>query len=301
VNEYLGEFFGTMILIVLGNGVVAGVLLGRSKSQNAGWIAITAGWAFAVMAGISIARAMGAPGYINPVGPLAGLVTGDLESEKVGWFAMAEFAGAFTGAIMVWLHYLPHWAETPDAATKLAVFCTSPAIRWPIANLVSEVIATFVLVFVAGAIAKNEVGREGIAPLVGGVVWGIGLSLGGTTGYAINPARDLSPRIAHAVLPIPGKGSSDWSYAWIPVLGPALGASFAAVLVKLVMISTIREKKILPNKQPVGILELAIQGITSGGLHSSNSGCKLNSNPKQDGKLPLFARACRSGGLPAAG
>ena len=236
MNEFLGEYLGTMILILLGDGVVAGVVLGRTKAQNAGWIVITAGWGFAVMAGVFTARAVGAPGFINPVGPLAALITGVLtDPEKAVWFAVAEFAGAFTGAVLVWLHYLPHWSETPDPAAKLGVFCTAPAIRQPAANLLSEVIATFVLVFVAGAILEKEVGRGGIAPLVGGLVWGIGLSLGATTGYAINPARDLAPRLAHAVLPIPGKGPSDWGYAWIPVVGPVVGAAAAAFLGKAVM------------------------------------------------------------------
>jgi glycerol uptake facilitator protein len=235
VNPYLGEYLGTMILILLGDGVVAGVVLGRTKAQNAGWIVITAGWAFAVMAGVFTARAVGAPGFINPVGPLAGVLLGSLDPEKAMWLAAAEFAGAFTGAVLVWLHYLPHWAETPDPAAKLGVFCTAPAIRQPAANVLSEVIATFVLVFVGAAIIEKEVGRGGVAPLGGALVWGIGLSLGATTGYAINPARDLAPRLAHAVLPIPGKGGSDWGYAWVPVLGPVLGASVAAVLVKAAM------------------------------------------------------------------
>jgi glycerol uptake facilitator protein len=146
--------------------------------------------------------------------------------------------GAFTGALLVWLHYLPHWAETSDPAAKLAVFCTSPAIRQPPANLLSEVIGTFVLVFVVNAIVEKSIGGALGAPLVGALVWGIGLSLGATTGYAINPARDLGPRLAHAILPIPGKGPSDWGYAWIPILGPLLGGAVAAILVKQVMMSS---------------------------------------------------------------
>jgi glycerol uptake facilitator protein len=235
VNPYLGEFFGTMILILMGGGVVAGVLLGKTKAQNAGWMVITAGWAFGVMSGVYTARAAGAPGFINPVGPLAGVLTGGLGIEKALGYAAAEFAGAFTGAVLVWLHYLPHWRETPDSAAKLAVFSTAPAIRNYPANLLSEAIATFVLVFVGTAVVEREIGRGFAAPIGGTLVWGIGLSLGATTGYAINPARDLGPRLAHAILPIAGKGDSDWGYAWVPVLGPFLGGAAGALLAKGVM------------------------------------------------------------------
>jgi glycerol uptake facilitator protein len=187
------------------------------------------------MGGIYTARAIGAPGFINPVGPLAGVLTGSLAIDKAAWYVLAEFGGAFVGAVLVWLHYLPHWAETPDTSVKLSVFCTAPAIRWPLANVLSEAIATFVLVFVGAAIVEKEIGRGYVAPLGGALVWGIGLSLGATTGYAINPARDLAPRVAHAVLPIAGKGSSDWGYAWVPVVGPILGASVAAFMARATM------------------------------------------------------------------
>ena len=236
MSDFLGEFFGTMVLILLGDGVVAGVLLNRSKAQNAGWIAITTGWGFAVMAGVYTARAIGAPGFINPVGPLAAVLTGSPLAEKAHLFIAGEFLGAFTGAVLVWLHYLPHWRETADPGLKLAVFCTAPAIRTPLPNLLSEIIATFVLVFVGTAIVEKEVGSGFVAPLGGALVWGIGLGLGATTGYAINPARDLAPRIAHALLPIPGKGGSDWGYAWIPVVGPVIGASGAALLAREIML-----------------------------------------------------------------
>lgn len=229
---FTGEFLGTMILILLGDGVVAGVLLNRSKAHNAGWIVITAGWAFAVMAGVYTARRFGAPGFINPALPLGAMVLGDLEPATVPAFIGGEFLGAFVGAVLVWLHYHPHWRETADPATKLGVFCTGPGIRSPFWNLLSETIATFVLAIVGAAIVEKEIGRGLVAPLGGALVWGIGLSLGGTTGYAINPARDFSPRLAHALLPIPGKGSSDWGYAWIPVLGPVLGALAAAGLLQ---------------------------------------------------------------------
>jgi glycerol uptake facilitator protein len=227
VNDLLGEFLGTMVLILLGDGVVAGVLLARSKAKDAGWVAITAGWAFGVMAGVYTARAAGGPGFINPVGPLIEVLTKQMPADRAVLLAAAEVAGAFAGAVLVWLHYLPHWAETPDKAAKLGVFCTAPAIRRLPANLLSEIIATFALVFVGYAIVE----KAGFsAPLGGMLVWGIGLSLGGTTGYAINPARDLGPRLAHAVLPIAGKGTSDWGYAWVPIVGPLLGAAAAATL-----------------------------------------------------------------------
>jgi glycerol uptake facilitator protein len=232
LRNFLGEFLGTMILILLGDGVVAGVLLNRSKAQNAGWIVITAGWAFAVMAGVFTALALGAPGAINPVGPIADVAMGKITPDAALPLVAGEFLGAFTGAVLVWLHYLPHWRETADPGLKLAVFCTGPAIRNTAANLMSEVIGTFVLVFVATAISRVATGSDLGPPLVGALVWGIGLSLGGPTGYAINPARDLGPRVAHFVLPIPGKGDSDWGYALVPVLGPIVGGLLAAVLVK---------------------------------------------------------------------
>ncbi|MBO0700827.1 MAG: aquaporin family protein [Zavarzinella sp.] len=237
MTDFLGEFFGTAVLILLGDGVVAGVLLNRSKGQNAGWLAITAGWAFAVMAGVFTARAVGSPGFINPVGPLAGVITGAVPTDAAVRYVAGEFAGAFVGSVLVWLHFLPHWAETTDPGLKLGVFCTSPAIREPIANLLAEMIATFTLVFVGSAIIEKEIGRGFVAPMGGALVWGIGLSLGGPTGYAINPARDFAPRLAHALLPIRGKGPSDWRYAWIPVIGPVIGAALAALLAKQVIIS----------------------------------------------------------------
>jgi glycerol uptake facilitator protein len=232
----LGEFLGTMILIVMGGGVVAGVVLGKTKAENAGWMVITTGWAFAVMAGIYTARAVGAPGFINPVGPLAALLTTErFTVEQVLGLMAAELGGAFVGGVVVWLHYLPHWAVTADPKAKLAVFSTAPAIRNPPANLLSEAIATFVLVFVGTAVVEKGIGGALAAPLGGALVWGIGLSLGATTGYAINPARDLGPRLAHAVLPITGKGDSDWGYAWVPVVGPFLGGAAGALLAKAVM------------------------------------------------------------------
>ena len=227
---FLGELLGTLILIVLGDGVVAGVLLNKSKAEKAGWVAISAGWAFAVLCGIITSLALGGSGAVNPVGPLSGMINGTLGIGNGLAQIAGEFVGAFLGGVIVWLHYLPHWRQTESQDLKLAVFCTGPAIRsWP-ANLLSEGIATFVLVFVGGAIAKVVTGTSLSPAIVAALVWGIGLSLGGTTGYAINPARDLGPRLAHALLPIAGKGDSDWGYAWIPVVGPILGALAATAL-----------------------------------------------------------------------
>jgi glycerol uptake facilitator protein len=238
VTPFFGEFIGTLILILLGDGVVAGVVLKRSKAEASGWMVITTGWAFAVMAGVFAAIACGSKGaFLNPAVTLGfAISSGDYSQLLPLWGA--QFLGAFVGAILVWLHYLPHWKGTEDASSKLAVFCTGPAIRNAAANLVSEIIGTFVLVFIAGTIFAKAVAKDGPAAglgpyLVGCLVWAIGLSLGGTTGYAINPARDLGPRIAHAVLPIPGKRDSDWSYATIPVLGPLIGAVIAGVLLRV--------------------------------------------------------------------
>jgi glycerol uptake facilitator protein len=237
-NAVFGEFLGTMVLILLGNGVVAGVLLKTSKADGAGWMVITTGWGLAVMAGVFTSVACGGEGHLNPAVTLgAAIATGDFS--KLGPYIAAQMAGAIVGAFLVWLHYLPHWKETPDADLKRACFCTSPAIWSPMSNLMSEVIGTFVLVLVAGAIFSKTVSATGLAAglgpyLVGSLVWGIGLSLGATTGYAINPARDLGPRIAHALLPIANKEGSAWSYAPIPIVGPLLGGSLAALLVRAI-------------------------------------------------------------------
>jgi glycerol uptake facilitator protein len=237
-SVYLGEVLGTMFLILLGDGVVAGVLLNKSKAQNAGWIVITAGWAFAVMVGVFVAQATGSPGaFLNPAVVVASMIRGGVDPGIGIGLIIAEFIGAFLGAVLVWLMYLPHWAETADQGLKLAVFSTGPAIRNTTTNLISEIIGTFALVFGVFAIFGTFQLREGatfasnVGPyLVACLVWGIGLSLGGPTGYAINPARDLGPRIAHAILPIAGKGGSDWGYSWIPVIGPVIGAVVAAIL-----------------------------------------------------------------------
>jgi glycerol uptake facilitator protein len=238
ISPFFGEFIGTLILILFGDGVVAAVLLKRSKAENAGWMVITTGWAFAVMVGVFAAIACGSKdAFLNPAVTL-GFAISSGNYSKLAPLITAQMLGAFVGAALVWLHYLPHWKETPDTTAKLAIFCTGPAIRSFGANLLSEIIGTFVLVFIAATIFAKDVSQNGPAAglgpyLVGCLVWAIGLSLGGTTGYAINPARDLGPRIAHAVLPVAGKGGSDWGYAGIPVVGPLIGASLAGFLVHL--------------------------------------------------------------------
>jgi glycerol uptake facilitator protein len=235
-TPFLGEFVGTLILILLGDGVVACVLLKRSKGEASGWMVITTGWALAVMAGVFASIACGSKdAFLNPAVTL-GFAVSSGDYSKLGPYIAAQLLGAIVGAILVWLHFLPHWKETPDPSLKLAVFCTAPAIRSAGANLISEIIGTFVLVFIVGAIFSKAVNgiAAGLGPyLVGCLVWAIGLSLGGPTGYAINPARDLGPRIAHAFLPIPGKRDSDWGYAGIPVVGPLLGAVLAGAAVRI--------------------------------------------------------------------
>lgn len=228
---------GTMILIVMGDGVVAGTLLHKSKGENGGWLAITTAWGFAVLAGIFTAIACGSSdAHINPAITI-GLAIASSDYSKVSTYVPAQIAGAFAGAVLVWLAYWRHWRETPDPAFKLGIFCTIPAIRSYGANLVTEAIGTAVLMIVGLAFGSKAVSSTGLpagyAPLLWAIlVWGIGLSLGGPTGYAINPARDLGPRLAHAVLPIPGKGSSDWSYAPIPILGPLIGCAVGAAVVR---------------------------------------------------------------------
>jgi glycerol uptake facilitator protein len=227
---FVSETVGTFILIVLGDGVVAGVLLARSKAQNSGWIVITAGWGFAVAIAVyAVGQFTGA--HINPAVTIALAVNSVTPWGDVPIYIAGQFVGAFLGAVVVWLHYLPHWAVTEDAGLKLAVFSTGPAIRNTTSNVLSEIIGTFVLVFGVLAITGNAAPTSaGLTPLlVGFLVFGIGLSLGGPTGYAINPARDLGPRIAHAVLPIAGKGTSDWEYSWIPVVGPIIGGVLGAL------------------------------------------------------------------------
>ena len=238
-SPFLGELLGTMVLMILGDGVVAGVLLKDSKAEGAGWMAITTAWGFAVMCGIFVAVATGSKdAHLNPAVTIAfAIVSGDWSKAPV--YIPAQLIGGFLGACVVWLHYLPHWRATEDADLKLACFCTGPAIRDLKWNAVSEIIGTIVLIVVIAAIASKAVGsplaiQPGLTPyLVGMLVWVIGLSLGGTTGYAINPTRDIGPRVAHAILPIHGKAGSDWGYAWVPIVGPIVGAVIAGLLVQV--------------------------------------------------------------------
>jgi glycerol uptake facilitator protein len=228
---FFSEVIGTGLLILLGDGVVAGVLLAKSKAQNSGWIVITFGWGMAVaMAIFAVGQFDGA--HLNPAVTLGFAFIGITHWSDVPQYIGGELVGAFIGAVLVWAHYSHHWKETEDPGLKLAVFCTGPAIRNPVFNFISEVIGTFVLVFGVVAIVSpgNHIVGGLTALVIGLLVFAIGLSLGGPTGYAINPARDLMPRIAHFILPIPGKGSSDWQYALIPVVGPIVGGILGAVV-----------------------------------------------------------------------
>jgi len=235
MSPALAEFIGTALLVLLGDGVVANVVLSKSKAQNAGWMVVASGWGLAVtLAVYCVGQVSG--GHLNPAVTIAMAVIGQLKPELVPVYIAAQMAGAMLGATLVWLAYLPHWRETADPAAKLGVFCTAPAIRQTGANLLTEIIGTFVLVLGVLAILspQNLKPKSGfdtaMGPvLVGLLVLGIGVSLGGPTGYAINPARDLGPRLAHALLPIPGKGGADWGYAWVPVVGPILGGILGAL------------------------------------------------------------------------
>jgi glycerol uptake facilitator protein len=224
------EIIGTALLILLGNGVVAGVLLAHSKAENSGWIVITFGWGMAVaMAAYAVGQYSGA--HLNPAVTVGLWINGTIDGGDVPKYFIGEFLGAFIGATLVWLSYLPHWAATEDPGSKLACFSTAPAIRNTVANLITEIVGTFVLVFGILALGNDKgLSGSGLGTLlVGLLVFAIGLSLGGPTGYAINPARDLGPRIMHAILPIAGKGGSDWGYSWIPVVGPLVGGAIGAL------------------------------------------------------------------------
>jgi glycerol uptake facilitator protein len=238
MSPYLAEFVGTAILILFGDGVVANVLLNKSKGQGSGWIVITTGWGLAVMVAVyAVGTISGA--HLNPAVTLGLAVIGKFSWALVPGYIAAQVAGAMLGAALVWLAYLPHWKETPEPGLKLAVFCTAPAIRSPFSNLVCEIIGTAALLFGVLSVPSetnfNVPGwATGFGPLlVGLIVFALGLSLGGPTGYAINPARDFGPRLAHALLPVAGKGGSDWGYAWIPIVGPLIGGVLGAVVFQL--------------------------------------------------------------------
>src|SRR5690348_11728649 len=230
MSTFVAELTGTALLVLLGDGVVAAVLLGKSKAQGSGWIVITTGWGLAVsMAVYAVGRISGA--HVNPAVTLGLALVGRFPWNQVPGYLAAQLIGAAIGALLVWLAYLAHWGATPEPGLKLGVFCTAPAIRRPAANFITEAIGTFVLIFGVLALGSYKPANDsGLTPLlVGLLVWSIGLSLGGPTGYAINPARDFAPRLMHALLPIPGKAGSDWGYAWIPVLGPLAGGAAGAL------------------------------------------------------------------------
>jgi glycerol uptake facilitator protein len=241
MNEYLAEFLGTMLLILLGTSVVANVILKGTKGNNAGWMVITTGWGLAVFVGVTVAGPYSG-GHLNPAVTLALAIGGKFEWSKVLPYCGVQLAGAMIGAFLTWVVYRDHFNATSDSETQLAVFSTTPAIHNRLFNLLSEVIGTFVLIFVVFYISGAQLGAEKIPIGLGSLgalpvaflVWVIGLSLGGTTGYAINPARDLGPRLMHSILPLKGKGSSNWKYAWIPILGPLLGGALATMLYLLI-------------------------------------------------------------------
>lgn len=231
MNPLLGEFMGTLVLVLIGNGTVANVVLKKTLGNNSGWPVIISGFGFAVVAGIFVAQACGSPGaHINPAVTLALAISSGNFADVPG-FLVAQILGAMVGAILVWLNFLPHWSETEDAGGKLACFSTGPAIKNTAANFISEALGTLVLIIGIVSIVKGAGATAGMAPLlIGLLVWGIGAGLGGTTGFAINPARDLGPRIAHAILPIPGKGDSNFGYGiTVPVLGGFAGAVLAGL------------------------------------------------------------------------
>ncbi|HEP7659993.1 TPA: aquaporin family protein [Streptococcus pyogenes] len=232
--NFIGELLGTFILVLLGDGVVSACILNKTKAQNSGWIAIVLGWGIAVTVAVYISGFMSGA-HLNPAVTLAMAAIGSLPWSQVVTYLAAQFLGAMLGALVLYLHYYPHWKETKDAGTILACFSTGPAIRHAWSNLLGEALGTAVLVITVMAIGPNKV-AAGFGPIiVGFVVMAVGFSLGATTGYAINPARDLGPRIMHALLPIPNKGDSDWSYAWIPVLGPILGGVVGALIYQVIL------------------------------------------------------------------
>ena len=235
MSGFIGELIGTAILIIIGNGVVANVVLSKTKGQNSGWIVITFGWAMAVFMGVYASNNLGGGGHLNPAITVALALFKGFESEMILPYVGGQMLGAFIGSVIVWLSYKQHFAATDDKDLKLAVFCTAPAIRSAPHNFMTEAIGTGMLTFAALAMSPSAASLGTLDALpVALVVLGIGLGLGGPTGYAINPARDLAPRLAHFVLPLGGKRDSDWSYSWIPIAGPIVGALLAAWIFSLV-------------------------------------------------------------------
>ncbi len=229
MSPYLAEFIGTLILVLLGNGVVANVVLKGTKGHDGGWIVITAGWALGVFVAVFCVSAISGA-HINPAVTVGLVIAGKFEIGLMAGYLAAQFAGAAAGAFLVWAVYRDHFNQTDDGDLQMAAYCTAPAIRNPISNVISEIVGTFLLVFAVLHISSPEGGLGSLDALpVALVVLAIGLSLGGTTGYAINPARDLGPRIMHSLLPMKGKRDSDWSYAWVPIVGPLVGATLAAL------------------------------------------------------------------------
>jgi len=233
MSIYLAEFLGTFLLILFGGGVVAGAVLKDSKSANAGWFTICVAWGLAVAFAIyAVGGISGA--HINPAVTLSFAFTGDFPWAKVPGYILSQVAGAFTGGVLVWIFYMPLWSKSDDKEGKLAIFCTGPAVRSLLNNFINEMVATAVLIFALMFIGTNNF-TEGLNPLVvGALIMVIGFSLGGTTGFAINPARDLGPRLAHFLMPIKGKGTSDWRYALIPILGPILGGLIGAASYRMI-------------------------------------------------------------------
>ena len=232
MKELFGEFLGTLILILLGNGVVAGVVLPKTKSNNSGWIVITIGWGIAVAVAAFVSGTL-SPAHLNPAVTFAMALKGALSWGSVFPYILAQFAGAMVAQILVWLQFKPHYEAEENAGNILATFSTGPAIKNTVSNLVSEILGTFVLLLTIFALGLYDL-QAGLGTFaVGTLIVGIGLSLGGTTGYALNPARDLGPRIMHSLLPIPNKGDGGWSYAWIPVVGPVIGAALAVLVFSL--------------------------------------------------------------------
>lgn len=233
MQEFIGEFLG-IILVLLGDGVVAGNVLKGTKEEGTGWTSIVLGWGIACTIAVYVAGLF-SPAHLNPAVALAMATTGALAWGKVALYLTAQFLGAMAAALLLWLHYYPHFKETKDAAAILGMFSTAPALRHTPSNLLGEALGTAVLMMTVMAIGPNQV-AAGFGPIIVGlVVLAVGFSLGPTTGYAINPARDLGPRIIHALLPIPNKGASDWGYAWIPVLGPIVGGTAGALIYQLLL------------------------------------------------------------------